>query len=107
MALPSRVTSTGGNHYAAVTSTAIAAGNVVVWAGATRLCKVIVNTALTSAQAITFYDNATTNSGTVLFTTATAAAAATIYDLQIPCLNGITIASNASLAAGAIIVTFE
>lgn len=99
--------STGGSDYVAVAATAIAAGNVVIKGAPGRLCKVIINTALTSAQSISFYDNATTNSGTVVFTTAAAAAAGTVYDLQVPCYKGITIAANASLAAGAIVVTFE
>lgn len=104
--LPSRLVGVGGK-YLNVAAAAISAGNVVVSAVPTRLCKVIVNVALTSAQSVTFYDNATTNSGNIIFVTAAAAAIGTVYDVQIPCGAGLTIAQNASLAAGAIVVTFE
>lgn len=104
--LPSTLVGVGGK-YMAVAASAIAAGAVVISPGPTRLCKVIVNTALTSAQAISFFDNASAGSGTTVFTTAAAAAAGTVYDVQIPCGLGLTIGQNASLAAGAIVVTFE
>ena len=60
----------------------------VVKASPGRLCKVTVTTVL-SAAAITFYDNASAASGTVLAVIPASAAVGTVYDFQISAVNGI------------------
>lgn len=60
----------------------------VVKAGAGRLHKVIVTTA-TAGAGITIYDNASTNSGTILLAIPVSATAGTVYDVNLPAANGI------------------
>ena len=63
-------------------------GTAAVKAAPGRLVKAIVTTAL-SAAAVTVYDNASAASGTVLFTIPASAAAGSVYDIQLPAVNGI------------------
>lgn len=60
----------------------------VVKPSAGRLLKLIVTTIL-GAGAVTVYDNASTNSGTVLMVIPSTTAAGTIYDVRLPAANGI------------------
>ncbi len=81
------------------TNTAIAAGvptNTVVKASSGRLCYVVVASAGTNA--ILIYDNATTNSGTIIGAIPSAAALGT-YGPFLPASAGITVAGNAGNAA--------
>ena len=66
----------------ATSSVPTGAANTVVSAAAGRLCRIIVSTTGTAAAApgCPLYDNATTNSGTVLFVVPGNAAAGTSYD---------------------------
>lgn len=61
---------------------------VAVKDGPGRLLKVVVTTAV-AGGAITIYDSATTNSGTILLVVPVAAAAGTVYDVNLPALAGI------------------
>lgn len=83
-----------------LSTTAIAANtstNTVIKATPGRLCKVLITTS--AAAAIVIYDNATTNSGTIICSIAASAAAGTLVDLQMPAANGITFAGIASSPA--------
>lgn len=61
---------------------------IAVKAGPGRLVKVTV-TVTTGGGNITIYDNASTNSGTILLVIPTGATAGTIYDVRLPAVNGI------------------
>jgi len=63
-----------------------ATGAVKTSAG--RLLKVIITTTM-SAAATTIYDNASAASGTILFVIPASATAGTIYDINLPAINGI------------------
>ena len=76
----------GFPQVAASTVSATATGVVKPSAG--RLLKAVVTTAL-SAAAITIYDNASTNSGTILFVIPASAAAGSVYTIDLPAVNGI------------------
>lgn len=88
----------------ATKNAALAAGTgttpVVIKASAGYLKSFVVTT--TATAALSFYDNATTNSGTVLYTTASNIAAGTIIVLDMPFANGLTV-SQASGSMGATI----
>jgi hypothetical protein len=87
-----QLVSTGG-----LVTTAFAAGtsaNTVIKATAGRLCNIVVTTLGTAALSI--YDNASTNSGTILMQIPASAAAGTIYQLNMPAANGITVAGVAN-----------
>lgn len=60
----------------------------VVKPSAGRLLKIIVTTVL-GAGAVTVYDNASAASGTVLMVIPSTTAAGTVYDIQLPAVNGI------------------
>jgi hypothetical protein len=94
---------------AQVTAAQITAGNVVVKYGPGRICKVLVTTLTTAAQAIVIYDTAGTISGSTVIVGLIPGAtpAGTIIEFNIPCQAGITIQQNASLAAGEITVSFS
>lgn len=80
---------------------AIAAGtvaNTVVKAAPGRLCRVLLTTAAATA-AIQIFDNATTNSGTVIGYIPLNATVGSIFDFQFPAANGITVGGAASNAA--------
>lgn len=98
--------STGGQGAVGVTQAQIVAGVVVVKASQGRLCRVVVTTATTAAQNITFFDNASAGSGTIIGIVPGGTAAGTMFDFGLPAVSGITIGQNASLAAGAITVSF-
>lgn len=95
-----------GKYTTAVGQAAIAAGVVVIKAAPGRLCQVLVTTTTTASQAVTFYDNATAGSGTVIGVIPGSATAGTVYTFLMPANNGIIIGTNASLAAGAITCSF-
>jgi hypothetical protein len=96
----------GGQATAAVTQAQIAAGVVVVKAYSGRLCRVIVTTATTAAQNITIFDNASAGSGTIIGIIPGGATVGQSFDFHAPAVSGITIGQNASLAAGAMTVSF-
>jgi hypothetical protein len=83
---------------AASTTTVTLGGTVVVKPSAGRLLRVIVTTVTASAVA-TIYDNASTNSGPPLMVIPIAAAVGTIYNIDLPAVNGITIASSGATGA--------
>lgn len=90
---------------AATTAVVSASGGVnTVKAGAGRLLKIIVTVATTVA-ACTVYDNATTNSGTVLAVIPAATAAGTVYDINLPAVNGITV--NGGASAGSLTIGYS
>lgn len=90
---------------AATTAAVSASGGVqTVKAGPGRLLKVIVTTA-TATSACTVYDNASTNSGTQLLVIPASAAAGTVYDLNLPAVNGITV--NGAASAGALTIGYS
>lgn len=60
----------------------------VVKPSAGRLLKAIVTTVI-GAGAVSIYDNASAASGTLLMVIPAAAAVGTIYDIQLPAVNGI------------------
>lgn len=84
---------------AAFTAALTATGAVKASAG--RLLKVVVTTVL-GAGAITIYDNASTNSGTVLMVIPSTTAAGTVYDINLPAVNGIyaSFASTGGITVG-------
>lgn len=61
-----------------------------------RLCRVVVTTAGTSADNITIYDNASAGSGEVLATIPGGGTVGTVYALDVPAVNGITVVNVAS-----------
>jgi hypothetical protein len=88
---------------AATTQPVTLGGTVTVKAGAGRLLKVIVTTVTATAVA-TIYDNASAGSGTPLMVIPIAAAVGTVYDVNLPAVNGITVVSTS--ATGAITVGY-
>lgn len=95
-----------GQFTTAVTASQIAAGVVVIKGAPGRLCRVLVTTTTTSAQAITVYDNASAGSGTVVGLIPGGTSAGTITDFEMPAVNGLTIGQNASLAAGGVTISW-
>lgn len=77
-------------------------GAVTVKNGAGRLMKVIVTVATTVA-ACTIYDN-TATSGLALLVIPAATAAGTVYDVNLPVFNGITV--NGAASAGSLTVGY-
>jgi hypothetical protein len=78
-------------------TTAVAAGtsaNTVIKATAGRLGRVLISTLGTNQLVI--FDNATTNSGTIIGVVAASAVAGTVADFQMPAAAGITVQGNAS-----------
>ena len=69
--------------------------NTVVKASRGRLCRVLVTTAGT-ATTVSIFDNATTNSGTIIGTFPGNAPAGTVYDFEMPAVNGITVGGLAT-----------
>lgn len=92
------VGSTGGTATATVAS---GAGNTVVKAGPGRLNRVLVTSA-SPTGVLTFYDNASTASGTVLAIIPTGVAQGTAYDIQMPAANGIVAAGATGSAAATV-----
>jgi hypothetical protein len=85
-------------------SLAYSAIPAVVKAAPGRLLKVIVTTA-TAGGSITIYDNASTNSGTILLVIPAAAAIGTVYDVNLPAANGIY-AYQSAASAGVLCVSY-
>lgn len=81
---------------------AAGAGTTVVKGSAGRLAAVVV-TGANSTGVLTFYDNATTNSGTVIAVVPSGATTGTRYPLDVPAVNGIT-AVGASGSAGVTVI---
>lgn len=69
------------------------AGTTVVSAAPGRLGRVLVTAAGTGSGDVLIYDNATTNSGTVIGVIPATVAVGAYYTFDMPCTNGIT-ASN-------------
>jgi hypothetical protein len=86
------IVSPGGSATVAIAGATVS--NTVVKASAGRLCRVLVQ-ATVASNAILVYDNATTNTGTVIGAVPVGAAVGS-YDFQIPAANGITVAGNAT-----------
>ena len=80
---------------ASATASLSATGAVKASAG--RLFKIVVTTVL-GAGAVTVYDNPSAASGTILFVIPATTAAGTVYDINLPAVNGIY-ASFASTGA--------
>jgi hypothetical protein len=74
---------------AAFTTPITAAGTTTLKAGPGRLMTVIVTAS--AAGVVTVYDNATTNTGTVLFATPASPAVGTVYNVNLPAVFGITV----------------
>lgn len=87
-------TLSGGSQTTAVAAAAAAAA---IKASTGALHRVIVTTAGTAA--LSFYDNASAASGTILLTIPANATAGTIYDVQFPAANGIWCASGTNSPA--------
>lgn len=76
------------------TFVATGAANTVVKNTKGRLCRISVTAAGTTA--FTVYDNASTNSGNIIFASPATTVIGTVYDIQIWAVNGITLANTAS-----------
>ncbi len=90
-----QIMSLGGNG-----TTAVAAGtaaNTVIKAASGYLARVLVTTAGTSVVLI--YDNATTNSGTVIGVIPANSPAGSLLEFHMPAANGITVDGDAQLPA--------
>ncbi len=75
-------------------------GNTVIKAAAGRLCRIAITAAAgTTTGNTTIYDNATTNSGTVLAVVPNNTAVGTFVDVQMPAANGITVNGSANSPA--------
>lgn len=70
------------------------AANTVVKASAGRLCRVLITT--TNTAAVSIYDNATTNTGTIIGAVPASAAVGTSFTFQTPAANGITVGGAAT-----------
>lgn len=79
------------------TPVAAAAAAAAIKASVGALHKIVVTTLGTAA--LSFYDNASTNSGTILFTVPASAAVGSIYDVHFPAANGIWCASGSNTPA--------
>ena len=87
------VNSRTGNSKASVPT---GAANTVVSAAPGRLCRVLVTTAGAGAGNVLIFDNATTNSGTVIGVIPATIAIGTYYTFEMPAANGITVANVVS-----------
>jgi predicted secreted protein len=79
---------TGGVSTVAITAGTVA--NTVVKATPGRLCRVLV-TSVAGAAVTSIFDNATTNSGTVLAAIPASAAIGTVTSFEMPAAAGITV----------------
>lgn len=82
------VVTPGGSSTVAIA--ALKTANTVIKASAGRLCRVLV-TAAGTATTVSVFDNATTNSGTVIGIFPGTASVGTVYDFELPAANGITV----------------
>lgn len=87
------IVATGGKSTASVPS---GAANTVVKASAGRLCRIMITTLGTGTGNVAIYDNATTNSGTIIGQFVNTLAVNTVQEFQMPAANGITVANVAS-----------
>ena len=71
-------------------------GNTVIKPRSGQLRRVLVTTAGTGAGQVNFYDNATTNSGTVIGSIPATVAVGTFYIFDMPAALGITVANVAN-----------
>jgi hypothetical protein len=85
------LTTVGGQFRQAVAS---GAGTVTLKAAPGRLCRIVVTVAGTIAFSV--FDNASVASGTALFNSPTTTTLGTIFDVQLPAQNGITVSNPAS-----------
>jgi len=95
-----QIVDSNGNPTTGAASTAavaVNAGTVVVKASPGRLAKIVVTTAA-STGVLTVYDNASAASGTVLAVVPASTTAGTVYSLDLPAANGITVTAPASCA---------
>lgn len=76
------------------TAVAVSASNTVVKATPGRLCNVLVTT--TGVTGMIIYDNATTNSGTIIGMLPASPAVGTTYTFNMPAAAGITVAGSAT-----------
>jgi len=84
----------GGQNTTAIAAAAAASA---IKASAGRLRKVLVTTAGTAA--LNFYDNATTNTGTIIGVVTAAAVAGTVFTFDMTAANGIWCASTTNTPA--------
>lgn len=85
-------TSVGGTATVAVAAATVA--NTVVKASAGRLCRILITA--TGTNPLQVFDNATTNTGTVIGAFAASPAVGMVVDFQMPAANGITVGGNAA-----------
>lgn len=85
--------SSGGTSTMAIPAGTVT--NTVIKGTAGRLCRILV-TSLAGAAVTTIYDNATTNSGTIIGYIVAATVAGTMFDFQLPATNGITVGGAAT-----------
>ena len=78
------------------TSVPTGAANTVVQARAGKLRRVLVTTAGSGSGSVLIYDNATTNSGTVVGVIPATVTIGTTYVFDMPVVNGIVVANVAS-----------
>lgn len=90
---PIPVAQPGGSATGTVAS---AAANTVIKASPGRLCRVLVTTAGSGTGNVLIYDNATTNSGTVIGMVPATIAIGTFYTFDMPAAAGITVQNVAS-----------
>jgi hypothetical protein len=84
----------GNNTYPATTFTS----NQTVKAAPGILCSVLITTT-TATAAIEIFDNATTNSGTIIGYIPSGATAGTVFVFNMPAANGITIGTSTGTGA--------
>lgn len=72
------------------------AANTVIKPRSGQLRRVLITTAGTGAGQVNFYDNATTNSGTVIASVPATIAVGTFYVFDMPAAAGITVANVAN-----------
>jgi hypothetical protein len=72
----------------AYTAVATGAANTVITNAPGRLSRLIVTVAGTGSGSVNIYDNATTNTGTVVAAIPATIAVGTIYPLDVPLVNG-------------------
>jgi hypothetical protein len=87
-----------GVYGSALAVVPIGAGTTVISARKGRLVRVVA-TAAAAGGSVTFYDNASTGTGTVLVVIPGTAVIGAAFDVQMPALNGITAVAAASGAA--------
>lgn len=101
MAVGDRHSQPGGEQWvsdggALTASVPTGAANTVVKAEGGRLCRVLVTTAGTGTGSVLFYDNATTNSGTVIGVVPATVSVGAIYEFLMPASAGIVCVNVAS-----------